>query len=234
MTAAARLLALLAALWWAAASAQASESTTRLKLPGPGEAAPQTPAVPAPAGAGAPTAAAANLKLRMPAPAKGAAILPDPAGAPPQSKTLPDGTIAISALLLTQEMLQNQTAAVAKYRGKPIQFQGVLDYHLVNEIGAFLGMTARLPIGYRKFHCISFDRDSMAAARALKLGQEAVVAGIYITPDLQGQTQAGYMGGLQTYDTLNFAECVVLTGHPNPALARALMAGWANARQLGK
>jgi hypothetical protein len=225
------LLVAAATVAWANFAAQASESTTRLRLPGPGAAAPQAAPAAAPA---APAAAPTGLTLRMPAPAKADSVAPDPPGAPPQSKTLPDGTIAISTLLMTQEMLQNQQAAIAKYVGKPIQFQGPIDYHLINEIGAFIGMTARLPIGYRKFYCISFDRDSVAAARALKLGDLAVVAGVYITPDLLPQTQAAYMGGLQSYDTLNFVECVVLTGHPNPALARALMAGWANERRLGK
>lgn len=224
--------ALLALFLCPAGGADASESTTRLRLPVPDAAAPQTPsssptpAVTAPIGA---------LKLRMPEAVKGAAIVPEPAGAPAKSVTLPDGTIAITATLLTQEMLQNEAAAIAKYRGKPIQFEGVINYHLINEIGAFLGITANMPaIGYRKFSCISFDRESVAAARALKLGDVAVMAGIYITADLRKQTQAAYMGGMQTYDTLNFVECVVLTGHSNPALARALMAGWANARQLGK
>jgi len=222
------MLALAVSIVWAACGAQASESTTRLRLPGPGEVAPQT------APAAAPATAPSGLKLRMTVPAKADAVAPDPPGAPPQSRVLPDGTIAISTLLMAQEMLQNQQAAIAKYVGKPVQFQGTIDYHLINEIGAFIGMTARLPIGYQKFSCISFDRDSVAAARALKLGDLAVVAGIYITPDLRPQTQAAYMGGMQSYDTLNFVECVVLTGHPNPALARALMAGWANERRLGK
>ncbi len=217
----------------------ASESTTRLRLP-PEQPSSAAPGAPAPAPAATPAAAPTSLRLRMPEQAKGAPIAPEPAGAPPSSVTLPDGTIAISAALLTQEMLKDGNAAVAKYRGRPVQFQGVLNYHLMNNIGAFLGMTVTVPmVGYKYFHCISFDRDSREAARALGNGKYAIMAGIFITHDIQDHTQAYYMsqgGGAQLShaSTLHFAECVVLTGHPNPPLARALMAGWANARQLWK
>ncbi len=217
----------------AAFAAHASESTTRLRLdpaapaatPGPvAPATPQTPAAPLPA----------NLKLRMPEPAKGAPIGPP---GDPHVRTLADGTIDISASVLTAEVLQNESA-VAKYLGKPIQTEGVLNYHAINQIGAFLGTIVRLPTGYRRFYCISFDRDSMAAARELKVGDPVVFAGLYFTFATQPKTLAAYMSTnsatLQSYDTINLSDCVILTGHPNPALARALMSAWSNTQQIAK
>ena len=126
---------LAALLFGLSLGANASESTTRLRLP-PEQAPPPALGAPTPppaaTPAAAPAAAPTSLRLRMPEQAKGAPIAPEPAGAPPSSVTLPDGTIAITASLLVQEMLKDGSAAVAKYRGRPIQFQGVLNYHLMN------------------------------------------------------------------------------------------------------
>ncbi|MCK6454721.1 MAG: hypothetical protein L6R19_28330 [Alphaproteobacteria bacterium] len=237
--------------------ATASSSTSRLRL-APTDAKPsETPAVkpadPKPGDAAEPATPARRpvvvkptaktsspFTLRAPDPLTAAALPAEPAETAPTSpRPLGDGTLAVSGFWITQEMLRDEDGAKAKYRGKPLQFQGEIDYRQVDANGVALGFTVNIPmVGYRRFACHSYEPDSVAASRTVRIGQRVTMAGIY-DPDYYSKinrddfqkgldvARDGGQAGLAVLGigtTLNFSDCLVLTGHPNGALARALMA----------
>lgn len=232
-------------------TADASSSTSRLRLTPPetkpGDAKPADVPAAKPGEAAKPkrtqAKAESSFKLQAPDPLAGPALPPESASdVPAPPRPLPDGTLAVSAFWVTQEMLRDEETAKAKYAGKAMQFQGDIDYRQVDANGAALGFTLNIPmVGYRKFACHSYDPDSVAAARAVRIGQKVTMAGIYDPHFYSRINRDDFQKGLDTArdggqaglavlgisTTLNFSDCLVLTGHKNGAVARTLMAAGA-------
>jgi S1-C subfamily serine protease len=128
--------------------------------------------------------------------------------------TLENGALAISALWLETEIKQDAVVAGLKYKGQVLQIDGVLKDKSLEGDKLHLTFVGDLKKeGLKGFHCTVSEPASVRAGGVLKFGQPVTVAGtVERIPDTSYFTSGA------------FKDCVVLTGHPDPAVAQAQIA----------
>ena len=151
------------------------------------------------------------------------------------SRTLEDGTLVVSAMIVAAEMLADEPKAKRKYAGKAIQLEGPLHDKLMTARGLDLTIMVTPPGygGYRKFWCRSTDKASAEAAEAIAKGQQVTIVGIY-QPDTRGDIpgqQIIEVRGTDWQATLRLDSCLVLTGNPGGESKRRNVAAEAAGRQ---
>jgi hypothetical protein len=164
-----------------------------------------------------------------------------PAAYAQSSRTLEDGTLVVSPIVVAAEMIVNETKAKRKYSGKALQLQGPIYQKLVTDRGLDLMIMIQPPgyLGYKKFWCRSKDKPSEAAAEALSVGQPVTIAGIY-QPETRGDFSDEDMAKLRFIERTDWNSyvrldsCLVLTGNPTGEAKRRILAAKAAAAQEQK
>jgi hypothetical protein len=158
------------------------------------------------------------------------------------SRTLEDGTLVVSPLVVAAEMLVDENKAKRKYAGKALQIQGPVTAKLVTARGLDLTIMVQPPgyVGYKKFWCRSSDKSSEVAAEALPVGQQVTIVGIY-QPVTRGDTpvkditeSSGAEKSTDWNAQIRLDSCIVLTGNPEGEDKRGIIAAKAAGGQGSK
>jgi hypothetical protein len=129
-------------------------------------------------------------------------------------RRLDNGALAISALWLEAEINQDAVVAGLKYKDQVLQIDGVLKEKALD--GDKLKLTIvgdAKKTALRGFTCVVAEPASIRAGGALKIGQAVTMAGTVEKILDKDQSPAGTL-----------KDCIVLTGHPDPAGAQAQVA----------
>lgn len=152
-------------------------------------------------------------------------------------RTLDDGTVVVSPLVMAAEMIVDEGKARRKYAGKALQLEGPISAKLVTDRGLDLTFLAQPPgyLGYKKFWCRSTHQASEKAAEQFAVGQKVTIVGIYEPDTRKEQTREEIMvsseRGSDWSSLIRLDSCVLLTGNPHAELDRSAVAAKAARQQ---